>query len=55
MIYTVVGCSGADIDANYVNKNVDYVIKENQRQEIGDEEEDNNGGDEGDEEDELEY
>jgi len=28
----VAGGSGADIDANYVNENVDYAIEENQRQ-----------------------
>ena len=36
----VTGGSGTDIDVNYVNKNVDYVIEGNQRQEIGDEDED---------------
>ena len=50
---TVVGGSGADIDVNYVNENVDYVIKENQqRREIGDEKGDDDAAD--DEEDEEE-
>ena len=51
---TVVGGSGADIDANYVNENIDYVIKENQRQEMGDEEEDDNDYDNDEEDDEEE-
>ena len=48
----VVDGSGANIDANDVNENVDYAIKEYQQQEIGDEDEDDNDDDNDDEADE---
>merc|ERR1712194_772572 len=44
----VTGGSGTDIDVNYVNKNIECAIEENQRQEIGDEDKDDNHDDDDD-------